>query len=96
VSAGGSAAGAAISGGDAAAKLSRPGMVTFVTGSTGTVISVPWQKGMTLGGAGGSAGVPVAQSSVTILRAGRSVYAAAHNVDVTVPVAAGDVVRLGK
>jgi hypothetical protein len=93
VNAGGSVAS---NGMENAAKLARAGMVTFVDATGGPVVRVPWQQGMTLAAASELAKVRAAQQSVAILRAGKTVYAAAQNPDVTVPVAAGDVVRLAK
>ncbi|HWA10780.1 MAG TPA: hypothetical protein VG838_15165 [Opitutaceae bacterium] len=81
---------------EGAAKLAHAGMVTFVDASTGTVVRVPWQEGMTLAGAADAAKVRTAQQSLAILRSGLVVYAATKNPDVTVPVSAGDVVRLTK
>jgi hypothetical protein len=93
VNAGGSVAS---DGMESAAKLARAGMVTFVDTAGGPVVRVPWQQGMTLAAASELAKVRAAQESVAILRAGKTVYAAAQNPDVTVPVAAGDVVRLAR
>ncbi len=102
-SATGKAVSSAFSSGDPApdsveglAKLSRPGEVTFVAMPGGAVVRVPWQDGLTLAGASGLAKVPALQESVTVLHAGKFTYAAAHDPDGTVPLAAGDVVRLAK
>lgn len=96
VNAGGSVATTAMDGVDSTAKLARTGMVTFVDASNGAIVRVPWQQGMTLAGASDLAKVRALEQSVAIVRSGLVVYAATKTPDATVPVAAGDVVRLAK
>ena len=93
VNAGGSVAADSFEG---TAKLAHAGMVTFVDASSGTVVRVPWQQGMTLAGASDLAKVRAMEQSVAIVRSGLVVYAATKTPDASVPVSAGDVVRLAK
>jgi hypothetical protein len=81
---------------DAAAKLAQVGMVTFVDASTGTVVRVPWQEGITLAGAGDAAKVDVARRAIDVLRAGKVIYSASRGGSGGTALASGDVVRLGK
>lgn len=81
---------------DAAAKLAEVGMVTFVDASTGTVVRVPWQEGLTLAGASNAAKVDVARRAIDVLRAGKVIYSASRGSGEGAPLASGDVVRIGK
>lgn len=80
---------------DAASRLAQAGMVTLVDASTGAVVRVPWGQGLTIAGAGSAAKVDVARRAINVVRAGKVIYAAAQLRGDGVPVAAGDVVRLG-
>jgi len=89
------ATGAVADGGiTAAAKLARAGMVTFVDVATGAVTRVPWSQGLTLAGGADAAKVRVAARAVQVIRAGKLAYALA-NAKGPLPLAAGDVVRVG-
>lgn len=77
---------------DAAAKLAREDMVTFVNASDGRVSRVAWREGMRLGAAAATGRVELAGRALEIIRDGRVVLAAKHAADAI--VAAGDVVRL--
>jgi hypothetical protein len=79
----------------AAAQLARAGLVTFFDPATGAVVRVAWQPGLTLAGAGAAAQVAVAARAVDVIRAGRIAYAATRAARPALPLAAGDVVRLG-
>lgn len=82
---------------DAASRLAQVGMVTFVDASTGTVVRVPWQQGLTLAaGAGQAAQVDFARRAIDVLRAGKVVYSASQLSGDGAPLASGDVVRLGR
>lgn len=76
------------------AALAQAGMVTFVDVATGTVVRVPWQEGMTLGGAAAAARVQVARRAVDFVREGKLVYTAARAVRGSLVLNPGDVVRL--
>lgn len=90
------AAGAVTDGGiSAAAKLARAGMVTFVDGATGAVVRVPWSQGLTLAGGAQAARVRVAARAIQVIRAGQLAYAARNAIAGPVPLASGDVVRIG-
>lgn len=80
---------------DAAARLAQTGMVTFVDGSTGAVVRVPWREGMTLAGAGTAARLDLARRAVDIVRAGSVIYSAPRATGGGAALASGDVVRLG-
>ena len=77
-----------------AAKLARAGMVTFVDGATGAVARVPWQPGLTLAGGAEAAKVRLAAQAVQVIRAGQLAYQLTQP-KVALPLAAGDVVRVG-
>ncbi len=92
----GSVAGGAIK---LAAGLARAGAVTFVDVANNNRVSrVSWRQGMTVASAGEAAKVKLAQREVYVVREGKVVYAAAPdaNKDASAPVAAGDVVQVGK
>lgn len=78
----------------AAAKLARAGMVTFVEVATGAVVRVPWTQGLTLAGGAEAGKVRLAAQTVQVIRAGRLAYQLAEP-KVKLPLAAGDVVRVG-
>ncbi len=78
----------------AAAKLARAGMVTFVDVATGAVTRVPWSQGLTLAGGADAAKVRVAARAVQVVRAGQLAYTLAQAKG-PLPLAAGDVVRVG-
>ena len=78
------------------AGLAQAGMVTFADGASNTVTRVPWRSGLTLAGASDAAKVRLAQRAVDIVRDGKVVYSAANDTDKNAPVAAGDVVQVGK
>lgn len=80
---------------DAAARLAQAGMVTFVDASTGTIVRVPWQEGLTLASAGNAAKVELAKRAINVLRAGKVIYSASKLSGEGAPLASGDVVRLG-
>ncbi len=93
VSSGARALGAAGGAGlDAAARLAREDMVTFVNAADGRVSRVPWHAGMKLGGAAAAGRIQLAGQGLELIRDGRVVLAARHAADAI--VAAGDVVRL--
>lgn len=93
VSSGARALGAAGGAGlDAAAKLARKDMVTFVNAADGRVSRVAWREGMKLGGAAAAGRIQLAGRGLELIRDGRVVLAARHAADAI--VAAGDVVRL--
>lgn len=77
---------------DAAAKLAREDMVTFVNASEGRVSRVAWREGMRLGAAAAAGRVALAGRGLELIRDGRVVLAARHAAEAI--VAAGDVVRL--
>jgi hypothetical protein len=79
----------------AAAKLARVGMVTFVDVATGSVVRVPWRQGLTLAGGAQAAQVQVAARAIQVIRAGQLAYAAKNANTGPLPLAAGDVVRVG-
>lgn len=81
---------------DAAAKLAQAGMVTFVDASTGTIVRVPWQQGMTLAAAGNTAKVDIARRAIDVLRAGKVIYSASKLSGEGAALASGDVVRIAK
>ena len=81
---------------DAAAKLAQAGMVTFVDVSTGTIVRVPWQQGMTLASAGDAAKVDIARRAIDVLRAGKIIYSASKLAGEGAALASGDVVRIAK
>ncbi len=90
------ATGAVADGGvSAAAKLARAGMVTFADVATGSVVRVPWREGLTLAGGAQAARVQVAARAVQVIRAGQLAYAARNAGTGPLPLAAGDVVRIG-
>lgn len=77
---------------DAAARLAREDMVTFVNASEGRVSRVAWSEGLRLGAAAAAGRVELAGRGLELIRDGRVVLAAGHAADAV--VAAGDVVRL--
>lgn len=77
---------------DAAAKLARENMVTFVNARDGRVSRVAWREGMKLGGAAAAGRIELAGRGLELIRDGRVVLAARHAADAM--VAAGDVVRI--
>lgn len=79
----------------AAAKLARAGMVTFVDVAAGSVVRVPWRQGLTLTGGAQVAKVLVAARTIQVIRAGQLAYAAKNVSAGPLPLAAGDVVRIG-
>jgi hypothetical protein len=79
----------------AAAKLARAGMVTFVDVATGSVVRVPWRQGLTLAGSAQVARVQVAARAIQVIRAGQVAYAARNVSTGPLPLASGDVVRIG-
>jgi hypothetical protein len=80
---------------DAASRLAQAGMVTFVDVSTGTIVRIPWQEGLTLAGAGNAAKVELARKAINVLRAGKVIYSASKLSGDGASLASGDVVRLG-
>jgi hypothetical protein len=80
---------------DAAGKLAQAGMVTFVDATTGTLVRVPWQEGLTLARAGDAARISLVQRAIDVVRAGRVIFSASRGTGEGAPLAAGDVVRLG-
>ena len=78
----------------AAAKLARAGMVTFVDAANGTLVRVAWAQGMDLLGGAQVAKVQVAARAIQVIRAGKLVQHGAQP-KVSLPLEAGDVVRLG-
>ena len=78
----------------AAAKLARAGMVTFVDAANGTLVRVAWAQGMDLVGGAQVAKVQVAARAIQVIRAGKLVQHGAQP-KVSLPLEAGDVVRLG-
>lgn len=80
---------------DAAAKLAQSGMVTFVDGSNGSIVRIPWQEGLTLSGAGTAAQVEVARRAIDLLRGGKVIFSGSRGSGAGTPLASGDVVRLG-
>ncbi|MBC7367058.1 MAG: hypothetical protein H7343_09650 [Undibacterium sp.] len=90
------ATGAVADGGiSAAGKLARAGMVTFVDVATGSVVRVPWRQGLTLAGGAQAARVRVAARAIQVIRAGQLAYAVKNAGTGPLPLAAGDVVRIG-
>ena len=80
---------------DSASRLAQVGMVTFVDASSGTIVRVPWEDGITLAAAGGAARVNLARRAVDVVRAGRVIYSASKVEGSGAALASGDVVRLG-
>lgn len=80
---------------DAAAKLAQAGMVTFVDGSNGSIVRIPWREGLSLSGAGSAAQVEIARRAIQVLRAGRVIFSGARGSGGAPALASGDVVRLG-
>jgi hypothetical protein len=78
----------------AAAKLARAGMVTFIDAADGAVVRVTWAQGMDLLGGAQAAKVQVAARAIQVIRAGKLVQHGAQP-KVSLPLEAGDVVRLG-
>lgn len=90
------ATGSLTSGGIAAsARLARTGMVTFADQASGTVVRIPWSRGLTLYGAGSAAKLSVARSGVGIVRSGKLIYSASKRAGADLPLQSGDVVQLG-
>lgn len=89
----GSVAGGAIK---LAAGLAQAGAVTFVELESNKVTRVPWREGLTLAGASDAAKLRTAQRAVDIVRDRQVVYSAGRDAEKNVPVAAGDVVQVGK
>ncbi len=82
-----------------AAGLARSGAVTFVDVANSNQVSrVPWRQGMTLAAASDAARVPLASRAVAVVREGKVVYTSANvaGSGANAPIAAGDVVELGK
>jgi hypothetical protein len=78
----------------AAAKWARAGMVTFVDAANGAVVRIPWAQGMDLLGGAQAAKVQFASRAIQVIRAGKLVQHGAQP-NVSLPLAAGDVVRVG-
>ncbi len=76
------------------AALARAGMVTFVDGTTGALVRVPWREGMTLWQAGDLAKLQVARRGVTLVRGGRLAYSESRRARGTLRLLSGDVVQL--
>lgn len=83
-----------ITGIESLAALARAGMVTLVDISTGALVRVPWQEGMTLWQAGELARLEVAKHAVAVVRGGQLAYATTGRVRESLPLQSGDVVRL--
>ncbi len=79
---------------DAAARLAQDGMVTFVSASSGEVARVPWRPGSLLAESALAAHVRIGASGIELLRAGKRILAADGKEAPSIPVAAGDVVRV--
>lgn len=79
---------------DAAARLAQDGMVTFVSASSGEVARVPWRPGTILAESALAAQVRIGAGGIELLRAGRRILAADGREAPSIPVAAGDVVRV--
>lgn len=77
---------------DAAARLAKADMVTFVNVADGRVTRVPWREGLRVSGAASAGRVELAAQGVELIRDGRVVAAARHAADAL--AAAGDVVRV--
>lgn len=89
----GSVAGGAIK---LAARLAQAGAVTFVELESNKVTRVPWREGLTLVGASDAAKLRTAQRVVDVVRDGKVVFSAANGAEKNAPLAAGDVVEVGK
>jgi hypothetical protein len=90
------ATGSLASGGiEASSKLARAGMVTFADQASGSVVRVPWYRGLTLYGASSAAKLSVARSGIGIVRSGKLVYSASKRSSADLPLQSGDVVQLG-
>jgi len=79
-----------------AAGLAQAGAVTFVDVASNNVTRVPWREGLTLAGASEAAKLKVAQRPVDVVRDGKVVYSGAGGAEKNAPLAAGDVVQVGK
>ena len=79
-----------------AARLARAGAVTFVDVASNRVTRVPWREGLTLAGASDAAKLKVAERPVDVVRDGKVVYSGAAGTEQSPPLAAGDVVQVGK
>ena len=78
---------------DAAARLSRDGMVTFTDVATGAVVRIPWKNGLQFAAATAQARLNTARRIVQILRAGKLIYASTRE-PASLALHSGDVVRL--
>lgn len=76
------------------AALAETGMVTFVDVTTGVIVRVPWQQGMTLYAGSSQAELAVAGRAVDLVRQGRVVYKATKQANTGPRLESGDVVRL--
>lgn len=79
---------------ESSARLTQAGMVTFVDASTGTVVRVPWRRGMSLATASADARFQLGGQAFQLIRAG-TVYRPAAALAGSLAAASGDVIRLG-
>ena len=78
---------------EAAARLSRVGMITFADTASGTVVRIPWRDGLRFASASAEARVATARRVIQIVRAGRLIYANSRS-PLSLALQSGDVVRL--